>query len=96
MSYSFFASEEAISPWDVVRQFAPPQSVVCVEDMKDISSVYGKVARRGEGRGGEGRVRGMDGARWGLKKRQRKECVQCILVCWFKVPGEVFVCCCLC
>lgn len=43
VSFSFFVSEVAVSPWDVVRQFAPPPGVVCVEDMKDITTDFGKV-----------------------------------------------------
>ena len=66
VSYTFFVSEVAVSPWDVVRQFAPPPSVVCVENMKNIKTDFGKVKwwtrdeKEGEGRGGEER-RGIRG-----------------------------------
>lgn len=43
VSYTFFVAEVAVSPWDVVQQFAPPPSVVCVEDMKNINTDLGKV-----------------------------------------------------
>lgn len=43
VSYTFFVAEVEVSPWDVVQQFAPPPSVVCVEDMKNINTDFGKV-----------------------------------------------------